>query len=457
MSGSPAQGLADNLQAQLVINDKKLPERIDESILAVSLERTIAGASTVTAIVRDPEKYLLQAGYFTKKNRSDLILDELAFRACNFQKKVDEYTLVFEDREVALLRKRTKPRKFSRAHFTRAQALKAMVSEVPHIRFHSPELDRRQPIRPAKETATEKKGKLRKGAVHGEIKIKGVLADPDQLNNIDTIMQVCDELKAPATAVVAIFEAAIQESSLHTHDSGGAGSDGVFQQTTATGQGTGISDFDTARLARYWLETGFFGKGGGIALARKGMKPGEIAQAVEGSEFPSLYEPHEGEAKAIIKAGGGVGEGHTSQEAEQRYTPQTLFERNGGEKKPGEEQEGTWECGERLAQEVGWRWFMRAGVVYFVSDETLAKSKPLMTLDDTSPGIIDIGWEIDSRNRVNPPVLRIECRAPTWVAPPGSVILLGEREGADLHEGIWLVSTILRRDITDNQTEITLE
>jgi hypothetical protein len=473
MSATPVNGLGPNMLASLLIDGKPLPKEIDNSILTIELERTMATSSTVAVVVRDPKRNLAKAGYFTEKigkhNRrtpatlAELQLDRIAFRAKRFAKRVDEYTLTFEDREIALMRECTKYVRESRAHTTRAQFLQRRVKEaVPHAVFFCPELNRRLPVLAAHESNPKKEEhaakQLQKGAVTGSVTIEGVKADPDQINNINIVLQVCDALKVPANARLAIVEAGLVEGKFKTHNpaNDGSGSDGVFQLTAEKQISLHLSPFDTKGTAEHWLTAGYFSKGGGIALAHSGKAPGEIAQDVEGSAFPERYETRRQEAEIIIASYGGGGEGASSTEAENNYTPTYFFERN-AEAKKNEEPEGTYECGLRLAEEINWRFFVRKGIVVFASDEYLASVEPKMVFDETSPGIIDISWEIDKSQKKAPSTAEIECRAGRWQAPPGSPVILGDRDGPEVHEGVWLVSSIRRPDIADNATTITLE
>jgi hypothetical protein len=437
----------------------------------------MATSSTVAVVVRDPKKNLAKAGYFTervgKHNRrtpatlAELQLDRMAFRAKRFAKRVDEYTLTFEDREIALMRECTKYVRESRAHVTRAQFLQRRVKEaVPHAVFFCPELNRRLPVRAAHESNPKKEERaskqLQKGAVSGTVTIEGVKADPDQINNINILLGIADDLKVPANARLAIICAAIGESTLRTLTTPNTfGYWGVLQG--GSGQGRSAPNFPhtpnaqvTKEMAESFMRGGRgFQAGGAIALARSGHKPGEIATAVEASGEPaSFYERHLGDAKAIVAAYGGGSASST--EAENSYTPTYYFERN-AEAKKNEEPEGTYECGLRLAEEINWRFFVRKGIVIFASDEYLAAAEPKMVFDETSPGIIDIAWEIDKSQKKAPSTAEIECRAGRWQAPPGSPVIRGDRDGPEIHEGVWLVSSIRRPDITDNATTITLE
>jgi hypothetical protein len=92
-----------------------------------------------------------------------------------------------------------------------------------------------------------------------------------------------------------------------------------------------------------------------------------------------------------------------------------------------------------------------------VSDPYLEKSKPRMEIDEGTTGVEDIKFTIDRREKKNPPQLEIDARASLWYAPPGTAVVVGQKQGKEIHEGVWLVSTVQRKDITDSPVTITLE
>lgn len=473
-------------ECELIVEGQPLSATIDDEIVNIQFIGSIAGASTVTIKAIDPEKKLQKAGYFqpfvrkkvrkeTKKEKEKragkkelsneipvlaecLLVDEgekkagLRFEACSFKKTADEFQLEFEDRDVAILRedKSEKAVSASRANMTRAQFVEKLVHQAaPHIKFHSPGKKEKQPIEAAKRPKKKASTSLPKGAA---ITIGGRPPDPDQRKNIATVLAVCNELNAPALAVQAIVQAGLGESSFHTHDKNSIGADGVFQLLPSTAAGTGLSPYDTKGTARYWLEHGYYGHGGGIKIAREhpDWTPGEIATAVEGSyaeeagrfkKGGEYYDKYKGEAEKIIQGGGGAG---TAEKEE--YAVEYKFERKAGE--------GTWECAQRLAEEVGWRCFMRYGEMWFMNDLELADSGTPLAIDENSPGVVNINWEIDKSEKKKPKVT-IEARAGAWTVPPGKPVELLEQVGEPVI-GLWIVSEIIRKDITDNAVEIIL-
>lgn len=444
-----AKGL--NKGIALTVDGKALEPAINETVLATSLIRTIEGASTVVVTARDPEKRLQKAGFFERK--AEAVLDGLPFIACAETKKVDEYTLTSEDREFHELREDTTPARATRgprmtlAHFVKLQCKRI----CPHADFVCPELDNIQPVEQKKAGKTPKKGIPR-----GTVKIGGLPVDADQENNINIVLGVCDSLNVPTNARIGIVCAALGESAFKTHDKNSIGADGVFQLLPETATRLHLSPYDTKGTAEHWLNKGYWKFPGGVQLAQEGLKPGDIANRVEGShqdlaEGAEYYEKYRAEAEAIIAAGGGTS-GTKSKSTKHTSVEPVIFELNGKE----ETESNTLAGIEAYAQKYAWRFFKVGTTFYFIHDEYLIKTKPALTIAENTEGIEDIGWELDRNEKVKTSVVTIECRAGMWTAEPGEVIKLAPSVGKELSEGSWIVSKIERKDITDNATIIEL-
>jgi hypothetical protein len=479
----PVQGLAEDITLYVNIEGREvpIPNEVLESLESVELERSIVQGSTLKLKTLDPNRNLQRAGYFTRVPnskreetlRSDLLFDDLWFRCCNFEKNVDEYVLSAEDREIAMMREFTGPASSSAAQGSKnpraiwVQKLVKFAGLNPHTQFFCPEIGKKPPVVAPIEKAATKKTTKQRGAAAKGMEIGGVGLDPDQRHNVEILMDVCDEKKAPRLARIAILCAAIGESTLRTITTPNSlGYWGVLQG--GSGQKGSAPNFPntpnaqvTKEMAESFLEGGRgFQAGGALHLISSGISdPGEIATKVEASgEPPNYYGKNKDDAEALITASGSeeaTGSGAVEQSS---YTPQRFFQLPQNEKSEAEEPEGAWENAETYSNEVDWRLFCMSGVVHFVSDEYLEKQVPVVEgLDETTKGVTDIKWQIDARKKINPPTLEIDARCPMWFAPPGSSIVMGDRNGTELHEGIWLVSSIHRPDITDNAVTITLE
>lgn len=135
---------------------------LDSVVADIRVNTTIQGASTLEVDVIDPEWALIASGILDLDARNRLPKIDLNFpdgsnmwwrltqADLNTGRDGPNLTMTFEDRVVSYAREKTGPKSWSRAHFTRAQAIKAMTADEikspPEPLFVSPELDERQPV-----------------------------------------------------------------------------------------------------------------------------------------------------------------------------------------------------------------------------------------------------------------------------------------------------------------------
>jgi hypothetical protein len=124
----------------------------------------------------------------------------------------------------------------------------------------------------------------------------GVVLTEEQLANAQTIAQVGRDRGLPDRAVVIALATAQQESRLRNLDHGDRDSLGLFQQRPSQGWGSEAQVQDPVYAA-------------GIFYDRLVQVPGwdtgrltDIAQAVQRSGFPELYQQHEGMAVELTAA-----------------------------------------------------------------------------------------------------------------------------------------------------------
>lgn len=149
------------------------------------------------------------------------------------------------------------------------------------------------------------------GTGAGRVKIKGGTASRSQRDILGRAVAYADKHHAPYRAKIALIEALIQESeatNLRTASGDGYGSYGVLQgfrsmypMRRLLSPEFNFGVFLGTRKNTDGRYTGWTGKGGAIHLAKGGMSPGEIAQAVEGSAYPERYATSAGEAKRIMR------------------------------------------------------------------------------------------------------------------------------------------------------------
>jgi hypothetical protein len=303
-----------------------------------------------------------------------------------------------------------------------------------------------------------------------KITVKHVRASAEQRKNIDTILRVAVDEKAPWIAAVAAIVAGTQESSLintRTPSQDGYGSLGVWQITAANAR-RGMPQLDVAWGARHFLRTGFTGAGGAIELARKGIAPGRIAPMVEGpaQQYWPEYLRWESEAERTVKlwsgltreewnrtvARGKAAKGGTSTRTEQREISRPSVWTRGTAKKL----ESSWTALGRHAEKLGRRRFVdvltpRPRLV-LAADQQLILAQPHATyVYDDDAFLEPPNIDIEGAGHLQEITLR--ALASGWSAPPGGVVDL-QRAGPA--SGPWLVKEIGQDAATSDEIAVTL-
>lgn len=445
---------------------------IIEAVTDVDIQRTIEGASTITVTVEDRDGLLLNSGKLSSRN--DIEIDGLYFRLVSVSKSGIELTLTFEDREVTLLRKYSKPIKQSlktaRTRVTRAEFVLRMIREVKEtkIRYVIPELHKQQPIdgaskQPPTQFNSNNKGYgIPKGST---ITVKGSKANAEQLANINAILNA--GIPRPRKILVMAIMCATQESSitnlgqpipgaynfLSAHDPS-RNPVGVFQQIKHWGW---PATRDVSKDA-----TAFYDHLTPIVNANPNMAYGDAIDKVQGAGTPGAYQQWRTEAERTVTAWGltdgtmasanatwAANAGSATYEFYRGLPPSSKIRKQkyGGKWGP----ENSWDCIQRLAQEVQWRAFFVSGVFYFISEDDLFKTKPIAIIDEDTEGIDSIDGDYDEGKKTA--TLTVKCRMARWAAPPGSVIGI---QNMGPWNGRWLVNDV-ERSAFDPTGTITLK
>jgi hypothetical protein len=467
------QGLGTDLE--LEVAGKKLAKAVAETIVATSLILTAQGSSTITCVAKDPQRLLVKSGWFSSK--AEAHLDGLPFKACAFKKKVDEETLEFEDRDFWLMKEGPHARdrvKVLRGHKTLAEFVAEQVRRLcPHTNFVCPQLKQVQPREPEKVARTVQgaKGAPAPG-ISGSFNVEGKAADAEQKKMANILLGACTG--APPIVAVAILCAGIGESTLRNLTTPNPlGYWGVLQGGSGAGRSAPnfpkVPDDQTAKeMAECFVKGGRGFQGGGAAALARGGKtdPGEIATLVEASgEPPDYYGKYKGEAEGIIKAYGGNPGGSTSKTT-MTVTPE-FFELNqkvNTNEEPEEEnenEENALSGVEAYLKPGKWLFWKVGNTFYLYTEKYLAKCKPVAHLSEETPGILDIGYDLDhSKKKVSKVI--IECRALLWTVPAGQLVSFEDSVGEAVsrdnkgHVRRWIVLNIERKDITDNATTVEL-
>jgi hypothetical protein len=432
-----------------------------------TIERTIEAASTVTFQVSDRGRNLIKSGKL--RGEVDIKIDGLWFRLVSVSKEDDTVTLVFEDREVAVLRKYNKKKVSAWGKTTRARFAKSLVDEVKEFKipFVCPSLTK------AKTPTTDRAAKSKKdkqtdrspGLIpactkgHPILKIKGENPTLEQLSNCEKVLDVgVAMLKRPPfkmrrKVLVASIMTIITESSANNLPYGDLDSIGLFQQRPSQGW-PGVMDITVQSKA-------FFQRCITIDQKWPNLPYGDLCQQVQHSAYPERYQKYRTEAENIVSEYGITGGAQESDSSVFNFNRQAVADLSAGTDYqftrgfPAEnnkwKKEDSWACLGRLAEEVDWRSFMVSGILYFIDEPALFKSAVRARISETSPGVdtINYTYDIGMKNAE----LEVKCRVGRWIAPPGTIVQVFDCGPID---GKWLVSTI-QRGIFSSAATITLK
>jgi hypothetical protein len=456
-------------------------------LVSILVERTIEGGSTISMTLRDPNERLFKSGRTTsldvqQRGRSvaraayrrdpvavdeawepiiapDVIgrameveLDGVTFRLVKVRYSSATRTaeLTFEDRLVYWLRRKRGERRASRGSCTRAEFVLSLLREVraKRYRFVCPDLHVRQPIDAGKKasralTRATSSSRTAGGAdadqaggfaADASFTVKGVKATPDQRRNLHGVLTECAAQGASGDVPVATVCCVIQESvakRIRYGDAAGPDSRGLFQQRAPWGPEDVRLD---PRGSTKMFLTG--GRGGQAGYKQKhgslARVPGGIESAVKAVQVSvGGYSQHEREARAIVRAWGGSTSAEGAAAGGGSYTKSYQFTRNADE--------DSWTACKRLAEEVGWRFFIVGNTVYLMSEADLYARRTRYEVRPDDPAVLDLSYDVDWGKPVSE--MTLEVVLDRWGAPPGSVINV---DGYGPPDGRWLVVSVSR-------------
>jgi hypothetical protein len=454
---NPTSGIEISSFLMDVVHDTHLDINVAGLITGGHIIRTMDGASHIDVTVRDPNRILLNSGILSKT--VDLTLNSRHFRLAQNQKQASELPMTFEDRIIAMLRDKDDPRTASRGKMTRAQFIRMLVKSVKkeNIKFFCPELHKIQPIQGVKKDERDRRDKKQPGLEKSELlRVAGAVAKKEQVDNAEKILDTGYHMRANHKVLISAIMCAIDESTLInvTHgDTAGPDSTGLFQQRATWGprsvrqSATGSAKlyFDVAiALDKKWPNYSLWELVTAVQFpAYRSRGHGNIPT------FGTRYDRFKEEAKKFVEQYGATG-GDTSFSRRKQYQF-TVGPPDGPGKERPEGPENYWEAITRLAEEVGWRAFVSNNTFYYCSDDYLIKQKPRYVLDEDTPGVESIDFDVDKGKIADQ--VSVVCRAARWTAPAGSVIQLQNCGPAD---GKWLVWEI-DRNIFSYDATITLQ
>lgn len=461
---------------------------IADRIISASINRTIEGASTLDVTINDYDRRVLRSGLVNQK--VDVEIDGLWFRLAEVEKQGDNLTLTFEDREVAVLRTYNKKKMVKRDNATRAEFIINLIREVKefYIPVVIPEKHKVQPIEKKEDTSATYDGgpqaeadmdrglleqtysnkadsdswkspatkgehaKTRGGPPPKKLTVKGAPINVHQRRNAQIILDVAEKRKLSRKLGVCAIMVAIVESRLLNTSGGDADSVGLFQQRASWG--TFEERHDPAIAANMFYNAAL--------KVDQSLPHGTLCADVQrpAAQYRGRYAEHYEEANKIVTAWGSVGVDTETPAALSNGSSASVaaagdyFFYRGDPPPTGSKKwlpENSWQCIQRLAEEVEWRAYFVAGVFYYIAEDRLFKSKPLLEVREFDDGILSLDAEYVTNKKTASVTLKVS--AGRWSVPPGSIVVLREMGP---WSGRWLV-TDYERDLFSPEAEITLK
>ena len=487
---------------ELDVDEDDADVNIAGQVTAADLELTIEGASVLRVTVDDTDRRLFNSttlnqwawgdlsdttgvdedGWVIRGRNVDARLNQIWFRLVRVQKNGDSLTLEFEDRMVSWLRNRRGPLKATRGKVTRAQFVRSLLDRVKIngrlvIPWVIPELYVEQPVQrykvPETQTRTTVEGGDRTGSEFkrvegGASKYNRVYRQGEKITFTE-VRIIGESLGIPPWRALAWAYVALGESGGHDRNGIqpavrnyiGDGGTGVVQMTPSAWGYRGpyyenmqkLGGLDQmANPAKCLMQAEFMWK---YQVARGGNGFSDwngthyYSQAVNA---PRDTKPVGGAASL-----GTPGSTVTTETTKGRVKPYEFIVAR---------DETYWDATGRLAQEVGWRRFVRRGSFWFASEEDLFDQKPELVITEGEDGVDSIDPNVDLYSRKSYGECTVHCRADRWTALPGSVVVIrgpeATRENGEKYrkrtplDGRWLVTQVRRQSLFDAATEIQL-
>jgi len=466
------------------------------ALTAIKLENAIDGVPTVTLSVLDPEGELfnVRAGrmrppvkrkYLVVKGRKvpappamidegwnpivrpeliggamDLELNGVVFRLVKvgYQHSTGATELTFEHRVAYWLKRKRGEFRASRAQVTRAEFILGLLRQIRTTKppFICPQLHKRQAIEAQSQT-------LRAGASPGtdapstgdggfspnaRLTVKHKAATAAQRRALHQILTAAASEGASRHVMIACVMCATQESGVQALKHGDAARNdtiGYFQQgpewidpSAALDPAAGCHAFLDGKNGNSWRK-----KYGSLDKV-----PGGYEAAIKGVQVSvGGYAQWEEEATHTVEAWGGsagTSEGSAASTVGAGGRPASYqFSRN--------KDEDSWVAIARLAEEVGWRFFIVGQACYYMSEEELYARRPRYTVRPDDESVLELAYDVDWGKAVSEATLNINLDR--WGAPVGSIV---ELEDFGPPDGRWLV-TGNSRDWFSPTAELTLK
>jgi len=279
----------------------------------------------------------------------------------------------------------------------------------------------------------------------GRPTVKGAPASGEQVANMRTCCQIGKTMGASAEQLAGALATMMQESDCVNMHGGDRDSAGLYQQRPSQGWGSYAQVTNPSYACRRFL-TPY------LNYCRGGANVMDASNKVQRSAFasaPAQWLPESRRDVGIIMGGKDFKDatltGGLKMSTSTRTQPYEFS--RGSANQP----EDSWTCMGRLAEEVHWERFMRGGVLWFASDDWLARQTPRYNFTEGARGVLEITHTEDARQPAAE--CSVKALAKRWSVLPGDAVRVsGEGPG----DGLWLVNGV-RRTVTDAASEIQLK
>lgn len=455
---------------------KSAPLKVDlqAAVLDVKITDVMQGASTIELTLVDPGWQLTDSGFFDvdDNGRPDPIevnypkgskywwrLHGLSIG--DTQGEDGDITMTFMEREAVVLMHTRGPVKDSRSKHTRAEFIRRLALRIkPVIHFHSKELHRKQKVAAVPHQKQEsKRSSDKESGINGKEHItfsnwdgSSYTFKKNELRNAEIVLDEATTHTQDEKALLALLCACIVEAPMFRNPAGGDKSSvGILQLLNIHLGGSVSARRNIPLVVRLFLDKGFSGRGGAIALskAHPAWSPGRIAQAVQGSNFPDRYDKvRDGAVKVLRAYGGSTGITTT-------FRKQYHFQ-IGTQDAPREDY---WTGMQRLADEVKWPLFFDGPDMYFDPETELIRQKPALVVRRGDSNLLTFSCDWDGRHIATEATFDLLCEPTAFRA--GNVVKLegyGPASSGSTAKlpGRWLISQI-DRSINELKSTFTLK
>lgn len=414
--------------SQLTLKGEKVSVLLGPRLLTATITASLDEPAVLKIGVWDKQRKLLTSGLLDQKLKFGV--GSSAFVLTRSTKQGDLIELELEDARVNALRDFTTKLKAERGTTTRVGFVKQLMQEkgAPDLALYIDTGKQGQitieknPLSISTEFRTA--AKPPKPSAFAKTKVKGQQADAEQLDNIKTVLGHLYDLGATKDELIMVSMCCTQESSWHNLAGGDRDSVGLFQQRASQGW-KGLRNRKAAAL-EFWTKLK-------AAEARApGLEKTLYVAAVQrpDARYNRAYARWQEESTATVSAWNRA-YGSTQSVATTKYYE---FRRGGLDGTI----EDTWQCTGRLADEVQYRRFIVDDVFYFLPDELLIGTGPVLALTEKTEGVRS-AIDFDMDTLYEPNTCTFDMHGNKWVAPVGTCIELDDVGPAN---GVWLVNKI---------------